>query len=115
MVDSKSLGGRPCSFTRRANQAASNGSTHYIKPLKHCMSIKWIDPPLTISPWLWLYKALRPSISHVIWILSADCHLNKLFSNSEAAMPQPSKVELQCENALRREVLYLHLDPSSVS
>ena len=47
------------------------------------------------------------------------CQLNKLFSNSEAAMPQPQKVELQCESAPPLlhlgAVLYLHLDPSSVS
>ena len=33
-------------------------------------------------------KAPRPRISHVIWILSLEtiCQLNKSFSNSEAAM-----------------------------
>ena len=37
-----------------------------------------------------VHKALRPSISNVIWVLSSDTdtifQLNQLFSNSEAAM-----------------------------
>ena len=36
----------------------------------------------------WVDKAPRPSISNIIWILSSDtiCHLDQLFSNSEAAL-----------------------------
>ena len=52
-----------------------------------CVHVGSSSRELTWKP-AWLDKALRPSISNVISILSSDtiCRLKQLFSNSAATM-----------------------------
>ena len=53
-----------------------------------CVHVGSSSRELTWKP-AWLDKALRPSISNVISILSFDsiCQLNQLFPNSAATLP----------------------------